>query len=260
MKGTLVLDKILKLLESDEWPAAIDPSLIANENNDDDCFERADYILKDVFKVNLRGKKVLDFGCGAGHVVVACLKRDIEAFGFDIEFQKNKLWQDYSYNLTKNWAQILSNGPYDVVLMHDVFDHSESPLNDLYRIRTVLKPGGAGYLRFHPICSRHGGHLYKRFNKAFAHMVLNDAELKELGINLPVQRILYPIKAYEAHIARAGLKKVSYQSSVVPVEPFFEKNPITFERLNAFYGAHKNNIIPGFQMMQTYVDYLVTRE
>lgn len=255
-----MLDKILKLLESDEWPAAVDPSSIADENNDVDCFDRAEYILKDVLKINLRGKKVLDFGCGAGHVVAMCLGRDIEAFGYDIEHPKNKLWEEHSFNLTRNWAQVLSNGPYDFVLMHDVFDHSVSPLNDLYRIKTILKPGGAAFIRFHPICSRHGGHIHKRFNKAFAHMVLNDKELTELGLKLPPQRALYPIKYYEAHIHKALLKKVSYQSITTPVEPFFEKNPITFERLNAFYGAHKNNMIPGFQMMQTYVDYLVTRE
>lgn len=254
-----MLDKILKLLESDEWPAAVDQSLVADENNDDDCYERAEYILKDVLKVNLRGKKFLDFGCGAGHVVSMCLKRDIEAFGFDIAHHKNKLWQEHNYNITRNWGQILSNGPYDVVLMHDVFDHSESPLNDLYRIKTILKPGGSAFIRFHPICSRHGGHLYKKFNKAFAHMVLSDKELKELGLELPVHRVLYPVKTYEAYINKAGLKKVGYQSITTPVEPFFEKNPITFERLNAFYGMHKNNMIPGFQMTQTYVDYMVTR-
>ena len=125
--------------------------MISDESNDDECYERADYILNDVVKFDLKGKKFLDFGCGAGHVADLASKVAASAYGFDISRHKNEIWNSNSINITSNWSNILSNGPYDLILAYDVFDHSKSPMNDLIRLFSVLKPGGKAFFRLHPI-------------------------------------------------------------------------------------------------------------
>jgi SAM-dependent methyltransferase len=259
MKGNTVLSKILELLNSDEWPAAITPAEIAREGSDKDCFERADYILNDVIKINLSNKKVLDFGCGSGHLVARGLAKGVKIFGYDKKFINNHLWKEHDYNFTHYWLKILSNGPFDLVIYNDVFDHSEFPLEDLMRIKTVIAPNGVAFIRCHPICSRHGGHIHNTFNKAFAHMVLSDKELGSLGLELPIQRVLYPLATYETYIKKAGLKIDSKNVVRSQVEPFFKENQIIADRLSAFYSGQSKGSIPEFQMGQSYIDFVVSR-
>lgn len=234
--------------------------MIADENNEDDLKERAEYILKDVLKLNLKGKRFLDYGCGMGHVAAAAMHFTPDVLGYDIERFENKIWKDNQYNFSTHLPVLISNGPYDVILAYDVLDHSDYPINDFLQIFRLLKRGGTAFIRFHPICSRHGGHLYKKFNKAYAHMVLSNSELKELGLSLPPQRVLYPVKTYEEYLKRAGFKVLGHKISSQFVEPFFEKNEIVSERIVAFYGASTGkDVLPTFQMSQSYVDFTVTK-
>ena len=234
--------------------------MISDENNDDECYERADYILNDVVKFDLKGKKLLDFGCGAGHVADLASKVAGSSHGFDIHRHKNKIWSSDSIKFTSNWPNIISDGPYDFVISHDVFDHSRFPLEDMHRVFSVLKPGGKAFFRCHPICSRHGGHLYKTFNKAFAHLVLNENELKDLSLKLPPQRVIYPIKTYESYANRIGFKIISTIAVQQDVEDFFVNNDLVADRILAFYGSSSGaGPVPLFQMSQSYVDMLVTK-
>jgi hypothetical protein len=90
-------------------------------------------------------------------------------------------------------------------------------------------------------------------------MVLSDSELKSLGIELPIQRVLYPMATYEAYIKKAGLKIDSKNLVREPVEPFFKENQIIADRLSAFYSGQSKGGIPEFQMGQSYVDFVVSR-
>jgi SAM-dependent methyltransferase len=243
----------MELLESKEWPEALPQEVVDAEGSDASHKANAEMFLREVVKKDVKNKKVLDYGCGAGHLVKLCRELGAEAVGFDSVFYENDFWKENPATMTTRWNKVMSYGPYDFVFMNDVFDHSINPAFDLYKIRTMLKEDGMAYIRFHPICSRHGGHIYKRINKAFAHMVLSDKEHTELGNILPIQRAIYPLYTYDAYMTRSGLMPIFNQPVYTPVEPFFEKNKILVERLNAFYGKHSNNEISSFQMSISYV-------
>ena len=242
------------MLESDEWPEALPQEIVDLEGSDTSHRANAESFMNTVVKKSIKNKKVLDYGCGTGHLVKYCLELGADACGYDTVFHENDFWKENPAIMSTRWNKMMSNGPYDFVLMNDVFDHSDNPAFDLYKIRTMLKDDGVAYIRFHPICSRHGGHIHKRFNKAFAHMVLSDKEHKELGLTLPVQRAIYPLYTYDAYMTRSGLMPIYSLPVYTPVESYFQNNKILVDRLNAFYGKHSNNEISSFQMSISYVD------
>src|SRR5207249_2471927 len=164
------------------------PTLICDITSDQDKEDRAEGILDLIIDVHLENLKFLDFGCGEGHVVNRCrTQKPRMAVGFDIK--KIERWEKWNKTsnvyFTDDWDEAKRLGPYNIILMYDVIDHmlmSEQELIDrLKEVKESLAVNGRVYLRAHPWCSRHGTHLYYKLNKAFAHLVFTDEELKSLG-------------------------------------------------------------------------------
>jgi|694.fasta_scaffold116054_4 2-polyprenyl-3-methyl-5-hydroxy-6-metoxy-1,4-benzoquinol methylase len=261
-------DDLKTLLDSSDWPSAVFQVQIADENSEKDKEERAEGIA-DIILPNFNGKKFLDFGCGEGHVAKHAASNATLSVGYDIERStKSQLaWEDKKENLllTTNFETVRSEGPYDIILIYDVLDHAkdESMSEILARAKSVLSEDGSIYLRCHPWCGRHGGHAYRKINKAFVHLVLTEDELKEVGLDLePTQKVLFPLVTYSKAIEDAGLidsqeRDIDFQD----VEPFFSENPIVKNRILKVFGIEKwgKNEKPAFQMSQCFVDYVLKK-
>ncbi|MBI2549249.1 class I SAM-dependent methyltransferase [Candidatus Woesearchaeota archaeon] len=80
--------------------------------------------------------KILDLGCGAGHLVLACKKQGYDAEGIDIEtcdFENENLpYKDQTFNL---------------VIANAVIEHIGSPDHIFQEAYRVLKPGGSFIMR-----------------------------------------------------------------------------------------------------------------
>lgn len=259
LKGLNVLSQITKMLESGLWPSSNDSNSTLYDDDSNKLYKLADHALDNIIKFDVKGKKVLDYGCGEGHLVSSCMAKGAEAHGYDKVFFKNGIWLAHEFNFTNYWLKSISNGPYDFIMCYDVVDHSLYPVNDLSRIRSVLAPNGLAFIRCHPICSRHGGHMQKYSNKAFAHMILSPEELKILNITLPAQRVIYPLSTYDGLIKKAGLKVYSRRIVSDPVESFFKTKPIIAKRINEFFKLDSSAPMPEFQMSQSYIDYVVSK-
>lgn len=259
IKGLEVLSQIIKMLESGLWPSSNDSNSNLYDDDSNKPYKLADYALDNIIKFDVKGKKVLDYGCGEGHLVTSCMSRGAEAHGYDRVLFKNGIWLANELNFTNYWLKSISNGPYDFIMCYDVLDHSAYPIDDLLKIKSVLAPRGLAFIRCHPICSRHGGHIQKYSDKAFAHLVFTTEELKSLDIKLPAQRIIYPLVTYEDFIKKAGLKINSRNIITSPVEAFFKSKPLIAKRINEFFNIASSSSIPEFQMSQSYVDYVVSK-
>lgn len=157
-----------------EWPVAIDSAFIS-EDTETDKRMRASGILE-MLPDEWRDGKFLDFGCGEGHLASQAATVT-KSYGYDIK----KTWVD-NENCSINWKEIKSNGPYDFILMFDVFDHIEGDLNNtIARLKDVLSPDGLIWARCHPWSSRHGGHVYNVSNKAYAHLAFSQEDLIKYG-------------------------------------------------------------------------------
>ena len=246
--------KIAELLSSEDWPEAVPKDCIAV--TDEELDQRANGIL-DIFIIeDLTGIRFLDVGCGEGHVVNAASKREVsKAVGFDIK--KEWKFEDsdvacYSNNLTR----IKKNAPYDIIMAYDVIDHVEeiTPLEMLHEMKNLLSPNGKIYLRAHPWCSRHGGHLYKKVNKAYLHLIFDELEIsRTFGLEMnegPILKITHPQETYRDWFENAGLSIKDESIVSKDIEDIFKKEHVLRESL-------ENSGISLDNLCIEYVDYIL---
>lgn len=226
------IDSIKQSLQ--EWPQAVDDSAICE--TEDTIIMRAETIINFVVGEYLSGRKFLDYGCGQGYTTIAAKNQNTKiAVGYDIDTSQCK--GDTLF--TSDFNEVVKHAPYDVILVHDVLDHiSIDPIEAMKQIRSVLDRNGRVYVRNHPWCSRHGGHLYKQINKAFLHLVLDEVELTRIGgwsceHNI---KIIRPIQTYQHWFNQSGFQVKSEIPVRTKVEDFFLKPSEINTRLVDLYG------------------------
>lgn len=255
------------LVHSDEWPEAVFSLQIADDNSESDKEERAEGIA-DILLPPFSGKRFLDFGCGEGHVAKYVANDASFSVGYDIsKNEASKLdWEikKDKFLLTTDFKKVMSEGPYDIVMIYDVLDHSsESPSDILLKAKSVLADDGRIYLRCHPWTGRHGGHAYRKTNKAFVHLAFSEEELNHMGVRLEYNRkILFPINTYNKAIDEAGLARESEpEVDTQEVESFFEQNPLVKSRILSSFGLDEWTAEkPVFQMSQCFLDYVLKKK
>lgn len=260
-------EELKKLLNTEAWPEAVNGFQIADEHSEKDKDERAEGIINFLFaSEDFKEKKFLDFGCGEGHVANYVSQKTFSV-GYDVSNEKSRFtWGEKVDNLflTSNFDDVKSNAPYDLILIYDVLDHAEDPVDILNKAKSVLSENGHIHMRCHPWCSRHGGHLYKQINKAFAHLVFSEEELLEMGLNLDKtikNKVIYPISYYEGLISSVGLKIVSREIDEQEPERFFSDNFVVSKRIKAALpennGTKMRELFPSFQLKQCFLDFII---
>ena len=240
---------VLDLLQSPDWPEATPSVLICDENSEFDKTERAMGII-DYF--SLENKRVLDFGCGEGHLAATVKSGSV---GYDIVRSGNLLWESQEeYLLTTDFDKVLRNAPYDTIILFDVLDHCKSPVETLTQVKSVCSPNTQVLVRCHSWMSRHGSHLYKKANKAWIHLFFSEDELAQMGLAIeqPLQKYYFPLGEQKKWFTEAGFNIVKENAIKSAVEQFF-RNPKLASRLK---GGHKD--FPEFQMSQSFNDYTLT--
>ena len=244
---------VLQAINSNLWPPAVDEHLIVKSNNLDELKERAKGIIEFFIDQPLNDKKFLDYGCGNGLVVNESTLTSKYSIGYDIK--NSDYWNDI--NCTTDWNKIIENGPYDIVLAFDVLDHliNENPVDVLKKIRKVMTKNGVLYVRFHPFTSRTAIHSYKKLNKAYLHLVLNEEQLNQLLPNeddyIPNYGPTRPIKTYDEYIKEAGFIIEDRQEERFFPEEFF-KSPSISKLIQNKTGF---NEYPEFQLSLEFLDY-----
>jgi len=167
------------LRDIDCWPEAVGPYLVGKKASDEDQVNRANSVLDMMVDRSMEGKAFLDFGCGEGWITQEVVKRGVsEALGYDIKVDAK--WGEKEGAKFTNEFSTMPHQHFDFVMLYDVLDHCEDPVDVMAKVRTVLKPEGTVFVRCHPWTSRHATHLYKQgLNRAYWHMFLSWDELKE---------------------------------------------------------------------------------
>ena len=114
-------------------------------------------------------------------------------------------------------------------------------------------------MRCHPWCSRHGGHLYRQKNKAFAHLIFNDEELTKLGCApISMQKVTRPITTYRkwAELSQLNIEKEEVTRNSVGA--FFEIKAIK-SRLMEIWGLSEDGPLPHQDMEQSFIDYTLRK-
>jgi len=251
-------------LKNPNWPEAVDPSMICNAASEDEKFERANSVLDLYIEENIKNKKFLDFGCGEGHIVIASDENKASySLGYDIkDCFCPSLKEKNPESFTTDWSEVKKNGPYDIILMYDVFDHleNESEIDVFNKIKEVLSPQGKFYVRMHPWTSRHGGHLYNQCNKAFLHIALLESELKEFLVEsgenknqIKTNKHFFPLRKYKDTIAKAEFKIITENIVTQDLESIVRDSQI-LEKIKRDYAYFDK---PTFQLSLNFVDYIL---
>lgn len=251
---TSIFEELRSLLTTGQWPQAVNPLLICNPNIEQEKEGRARDILNLYIDKRVKGKKLLDIGCGEGHLAkIAVAEFDAKsAVAYDnVSYEWKQSTNELKF--TNNLEEVTSSGPYDIITIYDVLDHATNPVEVLTMAKSVLSPTGTIHLHCHPWISRHGGHYYQQINKAFIHLVFTQDELQSMGYQptTDVQRVIAPVKTYTAWIESAGLKVKSQNVSRTPVDEIFYKVDILKQRLPVIIIGK----FPKYQMEQSFHDY-----
>jgi SAM-dependent methyltransferase len=128
----------------------------------------------------LRGKVVVDFGCGDGHEAIELARNGVEqVIGID---NRERVLRRARENAKRAGVQdvcrFCSEGGYgaDAIVSLDGFEHFSDPGAILGTMYALLKPGGVLYSSFgptwyHPL----GGHLFSVF--PWAHLIFSERAL-----------------------------------------------------------------------------------
>ena len=254
-------NSILMAIKDKSWPQAVEPALICDPNNETEKLERSRGIIEVYLDDPVKDKKVLDFGCGDGHLVAVGSEFAAKIIvGYDIN--SNKCWDGFklseSQKLTTSWDEVVANAPYDFVVAFDVLDHLEndSIVDCLNKIKSVMHAQSKAYVRFHPYTSRHATHLYQNINKAFLHLFMSEDEIKQ---NFPEAtpmksiKITKPLATYEKYIQESGLKVVNRREVTENVEDFFTKD----DKAKVIMKSLDFEFFPKFQLGLCFVDYVL---
>lgn len=235
-----------QLVASSDWPEAIDSALVTNEDNEDENTDKADTILQEFINYPIANTNFLDFGCGLGYVAWKAADYGTKmSYGYDVN--SNEIWkrfQDKSIVLTNNLSQLPVNN-FDIVLMYDVLDHVENPVETLIKIKKLKTINGKVHLRCHPWTARHGGHLFRSLNKAYIQLVFTEEELaSSLGIPPSkmqfVNKIIDPINQYKEWFEMAGLTILKEKVSLHPIESFFTTKSLIRRRIKQHWRTSTN--------------------
>jgi ubiquinone/menaquinone biosynthesis C-methylase UbiE len=137
---------------------------------------------------DLRGKRVLDIGCGLGGKTIAYGEGGAShVFGTDISLENTSSSVAYagSKEVAHSWAFFTSDAAcmpvedavFDTVVANDTMEHFSEPEQALSEMVRITKPGGAVWIFFTPYFSPLGSHLYDYIYIPWCHLIFTKKQL-----------------------------------------------------------------------------------
>ena len=229
------VDDFYEFDDASDWPLAVNPTLIINPDNIEECRLRAKNVVDSVIERKIAGLNILDFGSGDGTIAEEMVKRKANVVAYDLTLPKTLF--DYQPSppekqaptITTNWSSVADwHAPFDLILLYDVLDHcTEEPVEVLKRLRPLLKKDGTMIIRCHPWISRHGGHCYTKINRAWVHLLFTEEQLRKRGCDpMPIRKIIHPLYTYKKWIEEANYKIIKEDKITESVEDYFTNNEL----------------------------------
>ena len=250
---------ISDLMEIDCWPEAVSASFTA-EATDTDQINRANNVLDMILDRPIEGAHFLDFGCGDGWIAKQAKSRGVTtATGYDIKLSKN--WSKLPGPTFTHIFNELKRDFYDVIVLYDVLDHAEDPIDVMDKVKMLVKKNGIIYVRCHPWTAKHATHVFKQgLNKAYIHLYLSYEEIKDITKQPPMYTRIErnPIEAYHWWFHNFEIKKETVIRE--PVSDFFHVESFKDLIMNEQELQKWNVDIEDFLKFMEYqfVDYVLT--
>jgi len=137
---------------------------------------------------DLKGKTILDIGCGLGGKTVAYGEGGARrVFGTDLslEFTSSSTAYAGEKEVSYQWGFFtsdaallpLGDNTFDTVVANDTMEHFSRPERALAEMARITKPGGAIWIFFTPYYSPLGSHLYDYIYVPWCHLLFTKRQL-----------------------------------------------------------------------------------
>lgn len=131
--------------------------------------------------IDLRGKRVLDFGCGKGDFSYV-LANDFGCAVTGVDINEYPEWTERTHPSMTLLAVDLCDeanakkfaGQFDVIISISVLEHVRHPYQALTGLKTVLKPGGAIWLQANLYRGPLASHCYRDVYFPWPHLLFSD--------------------------------------------------------------------------------------
>lgn len=148
----------------------------------------------------LRGKRVLDIGCGAGGKTLYYATRGaaqvtgievVPGYVAEAEALSDRLGlrEKTTFVVADAGALPFAGGAFDTIIANDVMEHVRTPERVLAECHRVLAAGGRMYANFPPLYHPYGAHLSDAIGVPWAHVFFREKTLidtyKDLVRGLP---------------------------------------------------------------------------
>lgn len=144
---------------------------------------------------DIKGKKILDYGCGYGGISLALDKFSPELiYGIDIsregiEYAKkeaeSKGIKTASFIVYDGKKVPYKDNFFDTILLYDVVEHLQDPEYTLIEIKRILKKGGSVYIITFPWCHPYGAHLWFKLTAPWTHLIFPERIVTEFIYGSP---------------------------------------------------------------------------
>jgi ubiquinone/menaquinone biosynthesis C-methylase UbiE len=149
---------------------------------------------------DLRGKRVLDIGCGLGGKTIAYGEGGAaETIGVDISEENATASARYALSEPRSfrWGFFAgdaarlpaADAAFDTVIANDAMEHFGDPDGALAEMARVTKPGGAIWVFFTPHFSPLGSHLYDYIYTPWCHLIFRRRTLEAAIREVLVERL-----------------------------------------------------------------------
>jgi 2-polyprenyl-3-methyl-5-hydroxy-6-metoxy-1,4-benzoquinol methylase len=234
--------RILTLLSPDGDNPNLDGSVYRNRS-------KLEVLFGPEFFNEIRGKTVIDFGCGVGDESIEMVQRGAaRVIGLDIrkKFLEQARGRAQAAGLSDRVSFAASTDePADVVVSLDCFEHYEDPAGVLETMARCLKPNGKVLVSFSTVWYHpYGGHLFAVF--PWAHLLFTEHAMlawrkqihpqqtartvKECGLNKMT------IRRFEKLVTRSPLAFADYETRPIRRARLL-CNPLTREFLTSLIRA-----------------------
>lgn len=197
----------------------------------------------------VKGKDVLDVGCGAGGKSLYYVTKGAKSVtGIDVlakyEEESGALAKELGITGFRFFCQDAAktdfpDGSFDTVIMNDSMEHVDKPAEVLKEMARILKPGGRLYINFPPYNHPFGAHLSDAIGIPWVHCFFSDKTLieayKALVSSLPdgADRISFRISRNEAgedyfsYINKMSIKRFNRLRKDVPLKTvYYNETPL----------------------------------
>lgn len=182
--------------------------------------------------IDLRGKRVLEFGCGGGYEIWQ-LSHAFEAQGWGVDIAERRSWATLADERTRfTRADLAVDRPFqadsfDRVVSFTVFEHVEHPFAALAELHRIMAPGGLAWIKANLYRGPKASHRYRWVHFPFPHLLFTDDVFREYcrrhGLTEAgaawVNRLSWA--DYEAYLDRIGFRIRMLRFQETPLDETF---------------------------------------